>query len=103
MERTHERDRLEIETKGNNEGSDSRKDFTSSLFSCFYFRAGNSWGELLPLGGFPFCLFWVCSFLSSDFLVISRLFFNLKGNQAGIFIGRTDAEASILWPPDAKN
>lgn len=37
MERTHERDRLEIETKGNNEGSDSRKDFTSSLFSCFYF------------------------------------------------------------------
>ena len=29
---------------------------------------------------------------------------NLKGNQP-IFIGRTDAEveASILWPPDAKN
>ena len=30
---------------------------------------------------------------------------NLKGNQSWIFIGRTDAEAeaSILWPPDAKN
>ena len=27
---------------------------------------------------------------------------NLKGNQSWIFIGRTDAEAAILWPPDAK-
>ena len=28
-----------------------------------------------------------------------------KGNQSGIFIGRTDAEAEtpILWPPDAKS
>ena len=26
-----------------------------------------------------------------------------KGNQPWIFIGRTDAEAPILWPPDAKN
>ena len=30
---------------------------------------------------------------------------NLKGNQPGIFLGRTDAEAEapILWPPDVKN
>ena len=30
---------------------------------------------------------------------------NPKGNQSGIFTGRTDAEAEtpILWPPDAKN
>ena len=30
---------------------------------------------------------------------------NPKGNQASIFIGRTDAkaEASILWPPNAKS
>ena len=30
---------------------------------------------------------------------------NPKGNQSWIFTGRTDAgaEASILWPPDAKN
>ena len=30
---------------------------------------------------------------------------NPKGNQPRIFIGRTDAEAEapILWPPDAKN
>ena len=30
---------------------------------------------------------------------------NPKGNQPGIFMGRTDAEAedAILWPPDAKN
>ena len=30
---------------------------------------------------------------------------NPKGNQSWIFIGRTDAEAeaTILWPPDAKN
>ena len=27
----------------------------------------------------------------------------LKGNQPWIFIGRTDAEAPILWPPDAKS
>ena len=26
-----------------------------------------------------------------------------RGNQSWIFIGRTDAEAPILWPPDAKN
>ena len=28
---------------------------------------------------------------------------NPKGNQSWIFIGRTDAEAPIPWPPDAKN
>ena len=28
---------------------------------------------------------------------------NSKGNQPWIFIGRTDAETSILWPPDGKN
>ena len=28
---------------------------------------------------------------------------NPKGNQSWIFIGRTDAEAPMLWPPDAKN
>ena len=28
---------------------------------------------------------------------------NPKGNQSWIFIGRTDAEAPILWPPDAKS
>ena len=26
-----------------------------------------------------------------------------KGNQSGIFTGRTDAETPILWPPDEKN
>ena len=28
---------------------------------------------------------------------------NSKGNQPWTFIGRTDAEAPILWPPDAKS
>ena len=28
---------------------------------------------------------------------------NPKGNQPLIFIGRTEAEAPILWPPDAKS
>ena len=30
---------------------------------------------------------------------------NLQGNQPGILIGKTDAEAEtpILWPPDASN
>ena len=27
---------------------------------------------------------------------------NPKGNQPWIFIGKTDAEALILWPPDGK-
>ena len=28
---------------------------------------------------------------------------NPKGNQPWIFVGRTDAEAAILWPPDVKS
>ena len=28
---------------------------------------------------------------------------NPKGNHSWLFIGRTDAEAPILWPPNAKN
>ena len=28
---------------------------------------------------------------------------NPEGNQPWIFIGRTDAEASMLWPPDVKS
>ena len=28
---------------------------------------------------------------------------NPKGHQPGIFIGRIDSEAPILWPPDAKS
>ena len=28
---------------------------------------------------------------------------NVKGNLPLIFIGRTDAEAPVLWPPDVKN
>ena len=28
---------------------------------------------------------------------------NPKGNQPSRFIGRNDAEAPILWPPDAKS
>ena len=27
---------------------------------------------------------------------------NLEGNQPGLFIGRTDAEGPILWPPYVK-
>ena len=28
---------------------------------------------------------------------------NLKGNQHGVLIGKSDAEASILWSPDMKS
>ena len=28
---------------------------------------------------------------------------NIEGNQPQIFIGRNDAKAPILWPPDAKS
>ena len=28
---------------------------------------------------------------------------NPKGNLSWVFIGRTEAEAPILWPPDAKS
>ena len=36
-----------------------------------------------------------------DFKEIKQV--NPKGNQSWIFIGRSDAEAPIFWPPDAKN
>ena len=36
-----------------------------------------------------------------DFMEIKLV--NPKGNQPWIFIGRTDAEAPIPWPPDAKS
>ena len=40
-----------------------------------------------------------------ELLESARSAVNPKGNQPRIFIGRTDAEAEapILWPPDAKN
>ena len=28
---------------------------------------------------------------------------NPKGNQSWIFVGRTDAEAPVLWPPDVNS
>ena len=28
---------------------------------------------------------------------------HLKGDQSCVFIGRTDAEALMLWPPDGKS
>ena len=28
---------------------------------------------------------------------------NLKGNQPQIFIGRTDVETALLWPPDTRS
>ena len=45
---------------------------------------------------------------SSLFNLIQEVFtegYNPKGNQPWIFIGRTDAEAEavILWPPDANS
>ena len=36
-----------------------------------------------------------------DFMEINPV--NPKGNQSWLFIGRTDADTPILWPPDAKN
>ena len=36
----------------------------------------------------------------SDFKEIKPV--NPKGNQLWISIGRTEAETSVLWPPDAK-
>ena len=36
-----------------------------------------------------------------DFKVVKPV--HPKGNQSWIFIGRTDAEIPILWPPDAKS
>ena len=29
--------------------------------------------------------------------------FHCKGHQSWVYIGRTDAETPILWPPDVKN
>ena len=57
---------------------------------------------------------WVLKNWCSQTVVIEKIFeshldckkmkpVNPKGNQPWIFIGGTDAEAPVLWPPDAKN
>ena len=40
---------------------------------------------------------------SWDFLALHGDPVHSKGNESWIFIGRTEAEAPILWPPDVKN
>ena len=40
----------------------------------------------------------LCSLDSKEIKLVNR-----KGNQPSIFIGRTDAEAPILWLPDTKS
>ena len=35
--------------------------------------------------------------------ILKAILVNPKGNQSRAFIGRTDAEAPIPWPPDAKS
>ena len=40
---------------------------------------------------------------SSEKLSQANTYLNPKGNQPCIFIGRTDTEAAILWPPDVKS
>ena len=44
---------------------------------------------------------WIRLNSPSDYKEIKPV--NPKGNQPWIFIGRTEAEALILWPPDVKN
>ena len=48
---------------------------------------------------------WCCRRLESPLCCKEIQPVHLEGNQSGIFIGRTVAEAEtpILWPPDAKN
>ena len=41
--------------------------------------------------------------LESPMVINEIKLVNPKGNQPWIFIGRTDAEAPILWPPDVKS
>ena len=41
--------------------------------------------------------------LESPMVINEIKLVNPKGNQHWIFIGRTDAEAPILWAPDVKN
>ena len=52
------------------------------------------------------CCFWIVVLEKTiesplDFKEIQPV--HPKGNQSWVFIGRTDAEAPILWPPDAKS
>ena len=52
------------------------------------------------------CYFWIVVLektLESPFDSREIKPVNPEGNQPWIFIGRTDAKAPILWPPDAEN
>ena len=59
-------------------------------------------GELIWAKARSWLKFWF--FLNWSWLLIYKEVkpVNPKGNQFLIFTGRTDVEASILWPPDAK-
>ena len=68
-----------------------------------FFRQGYWSGLPFPSsGGFswPRDRTWV-SHTASRLYLLSRQRSPSKGNQPSIFIGRTDAEAPVFWPPDA--
>ena len=46
---------------------------------------------------------WISAHWQTMTLPNKCLFVLPKGNQSWIFIGRTDVETPILWPPDVKN
>jgi len=77
--------------------------WSSSPFSCFVDVTVN---ECLYLQSSSYHSFWTVVLektLESPLDCKEIKPVNPKGNQSWIFIGRTDAEAPILWPPDEKN
>ena len=81
--------------------SDKAMVFLVVVYGCWEFNYKGSW----VLKNWCFWTVLLEKTLESplDFKEIQRV--HPKGNQSWIFIGRTDAEAEalILWPPDAKN
>ena len=68
-----------------------------------------SWSSKLNL--LLWFIFLFCQFLTIEYNSMAKVLWwsqpckpvHPKGNQQWIFIGRTDAEVLILWPPDAKS
>ena len=104
--RSSQSSRSKCLSHASNLGRSSVSPLTVYMFRCCSLETSRP--RLLPQS-LKDCSINLCLFFCSAYRVKSPLDckeiqpVNPKGNQSWIFIGRAEAETSILWPPDAKN